>query len=252
MAANPLDAIRHHETAALVVVGALAGALFIWYLLNRSSSSASVGTAGTTTQTLTPASTVTGSGSGQGAANNALLQQILSNQVSSSGLSSQVTPSSGGVSPWASQPASQISPALSGVPGLGGLTVAQWMAAHPGAGAPSIFTSPAPGTPSYPATPQGLAPTTSPATVVPAPASVTSSTSSALSALNANFLNWKKGYVGGTSQQFSQDLTAASGGTPLTPAEALNLNYEHWLVSHPGGTSVQFSSALRGAAAKAA
>ena len=73
--------------------------------------------------------------------------------------------------------------------------------------------------------------------------------STALDTLNAAYLSWKSNYVGGTSQQFAQDLTAASGGTPLTPAEALNLNYEHWLVSHPGGTSTQFATQLRAAAA---
>ncbi len=71
----------------------------------------------------------------------------------------------------------------------------------------------------------------------------------ALVKLNTAYVGFLANHVGGTSQQFAQDLNAAAGITPLTPAEALNLNYEHWLVSHPGGTSAQFGAQLRAAAA---
>lgn len=90
-----------------------------------------------------------------------------------------------------------------------------------------------------------------PSTTVPPPSSPppNSTPNPALVKLNSAYQVFLANHVGGTSQQFAQDLNAAAGITPLTPAEALNLNYEHWLVSHPGGTSAQFSAQLRAAAA---
>lgn len=196
--ANPLDMVKEHPVATMVVVGGVGGAALIYYLLSRGTS-ASTGTA-TTTQTLTPAPTGSGggSGSGMGNANNQLLQTILANQLS--GVGSGINPSLSGIS----------------VPGM------------------------------IPSSPpkrlclacNGLAPSTSPPTVSPGAVK-----------LNAAYQTFLANHIGGTSQQFAQDLNAAAGITPLTPAEALNLNYEHWLVSHPGGTSAQFSQQLRAAAA---
>ena len=198
--ANPLDMVKEHPVATMVVVGGVGGAALIYYLLSRGSS-ASTGTA-TTTQTLTPAPTGSGggSGSGMGNANNQLLQTILANQLTAAG--------------------SGISPTLTGSGSSSGTGLFQ----------PS-------GQPLQTSTP-GLAPTTSPPTASPGAVK-----------LNAAYQTFLANHIGGTSQQFAQDLNAAAGITPLTPAEALNLNYEHWLVSHPGGTSAQFSQQLRAAAA---
>lgn len=96
----------------------------------------------------------------------------------------------------------------------------------------------------------GFAPSPSPSTTVPnLPDVLVQTPNAALIRLNDAFQVFKANHVGGTSQQFAEDLAAASGQTPLTPAEALNLNYEHWLVTHPGGTSAEFSQQLRAAAA---
>ena len=213
---NPMDIIKEHPTATLVIVGGLGGAFLLWYIMSRNSSG-SAGTVATTTQTLTPAPTGSGSGSGYGAQNNSLLQSILQNQLSGVGGSSGQIPTS--------PPA--ISPALTG---LGGI-----VPGYPCIGPTGL--------------PCGIAIPTSPPTVVPTPSTSATSPNAALVRLNDAFQVFKANHVGGTSQQFAQDLAAASGQTPLTPAEALNLNYEHWLVTHPGGTSAEFSQQLRAAAA---
>ena len=197
---NPMDIIKEHPTATLVIVGGLGGALLLWYIMSRNSSG-SAGTVATTTQTLTPAPTGSGSGSGYGAQNNSLLQSILQNQLSGVGGSSGISTSLSGIEP----------------------------------GAPLITT--------------GIAPSPLPSTTVPTPSTSATSPNAALIRLNDAFQVFKANHVGGTSQQFAEDLAAASGQTPLTPAEALNLNYEHWLVTHPGGTSAEFSQQLRAAAA---
>ena len=105
--ANPLDMVKEHPVATMVVVGGVGGAALVYYLLSRGSS-ASTGTA-TTTQTLTPAPSSGGSGVSYGNQNNSLLQAILANQLSGmgSGISPTLTGSGSGSGTGLFQPSGQ-------------------------------------------------------------------------------------------------------------------------------------------------